>query len=147
MADRWFQSTDRFGFLRVIAPSFFNGFSRRRWQTLIEDLKSNIICQHFVGFLAVQKLAAKASVPISSLNPVACNHFLTLRYICDAIFMMISSGIWSCCSGIPLISMHSFLPYCSKSLLSICQGVYRLSLRYFPSSGCLLFSFGSYTGY
>ena len=43
MADRWFQSTGKFGLLKVIAPSFFNGFSRGQWQTLIEHLKSNIM--------------------------------------------------------------------------------------------------------
>ena len=43
MADHWFQSTGRFGLLKVIAPSFFDGFSRERWQTLIEHLKSNVM--------------------------------------------------------------------------------------------------------
>ena len=43
MADHWFQSTGRFGLLKVIAPSFFDGFSRERRQTLIERLKSNVM--------------------------------------------------------------------------------------------------------
>ena len=43
MADHWFQSTGRFGLLKVIAPSFFDGFSRERWQNLIEHLKSNVM--------------------------------------------------------------------------------------------------------
>ena len=43
MADRWFQSTGKFGLLKVIAPLFFNGCSRGQWQTLIEHLKSNIM--------------------------------------------------------------------------------------------------------
>ena len=43
MADHWFQSTGRFGLLKVIAPSFFDGFSRERWQTSIEHLKSNVM--------------------------------------------------------------------------------------------------------
>ena len=43
MADRWFQSTGKIGLLKVIAPLFFNGFSRGQWQTLIEHLKSNIM--------------------------------------------------------------------------------------------------------
>ena len=43
MADHWFQSTGRFGLLKVIAPSLFDGFSRERWQTLIEHLKSNVM--------------------------------------------------------------------------------------------------------
>ena len=43
MADRWFQSLEKLGLLKFIAPSFFKGFSRGRWQTLIEHLKSNIM--------------------------------------------------------------------------------------------------------
>ena len=43
MADHWFQSTGRFGLLKVIAPSLFDGFSREQWQTLIEHLKSNVM--------------------------------------------------------------------------------------------------------
>ena len=43
MADRWFQSSGKFVLLKVIAPSFFNGFSRGQWQTIIEHLKSNIM--------------------------------------------------------------------------------------------------------
>ena len=56
MADHWFQSTGRFGLLKVIAPSFFDGFSRERWQTLIEHLKSNVMERLviiFCRFLAI----------------------------------------------------------------------------------------------
>ena len=43
MAECWFHSTGKFGVQSVTAPSFFNGSSRGRWQTLIEHLKSNIM--------------------------------------------------------------------------------------------------------
>ena len=42
MADRWFQSSDKFGLLKIITPSLFNGFLRGWQQILFEHLKSNI---------------------------------------------------------------------------------------------------------